>query len=80
MLTFGFKLFIIITFQVSVLEIYNENIHDLLAASDASQTETRMKDVRYDANENSYVPGLIVVDVHNTSQVLFLLGRASQPR
>ncbi|KAJ6842405.1 kinesin-like protein KIN-14N [Iris pallida] len=61
--------------QASMLEIYNETIRDLLASSQSGSL-----DIKHDANSNSYVPGLTVVDVCSINEVSFLLRQAAQSR
>ncbi|CAA0816237.1 Kinesin-1 [Striga hermonthica] len=72
--------------QVSMLEIYNETIRDLLApnrtCSDASGAENAGKQyaIKHDANGNTHVSDLTVVDVRNSKEVSYLLERAAQSR
>ncbi|GAA0183705.1 microtubule binding motor protein [Lithospermum erythrorhizon] len=72
--------------QVSMLEIYNETIRDLLsynrASSDAPRTENTGKQyaIKHDANGNTHVSDLTIVDVCSSKEVSFLLERASQSR
>ncbi|XP_042066453.1 kinesin-like protein KIN-14N isoform X1 [Salvia splendens] len=72
--------------QVSMLEIYNEAIRDLLSANkstfDASRVETAAKQytIKHDANGNTYVSDLTIVDVRSSREVSYLLERAAQSR
>lgn len=74
-------------FQVSMLEIYNETIRDLLSPSnssgfDASRPENGGKQyaIKHDANGNTHVSDLTIVDVHCYSQVSKLFGLAAESR
>ncbi|KAJ4726157.1 Kinesin-like protein [Melia azedarach] len=71
--------------QVSMLEIYNETIRDLLSTNrDVSRTENgaagKQYSIKHDANGNTHVSDLTVVDVCSTNEVSFLLDRAAQSR
>ncbi|GLT72530.1 hypothetical protein SLA2020_444570 [Shorea laevis] len=71
--------------QVSMLEIYNENIRDLLATNqDASRTENgsagKQYAIKHDANGNTHVSDLTIVDVQTTREVSYLLDRAARSR
>ncbi|KAL0353585.1 UNVERIFIED_CONTAM: Kinesin-like protein KIN-14C [Sesamum angustifolium] len=72
--------------QVSMLEIYNETIRDLLAPNrsgfDASRAENAGKQysIKHDANGNTYVSDLTIVDVQSSKEVSYLLDRAAQSR
>ncbi|KAL6313978.1 hypothetical protein AAG906_011709 [Vitis piasezkii] len=74
--------------QVSMLEIYNETIRDLLSTnrscSDVSRTENgvagKQYAIKHDANGNTHVSDLTVVDVRSTREVSFLLDQAAQSR
>ncbi|XP_047951925.1 kinesin-like protein KIN-14N isoform X1 [Salvia hispanica] len=72
--------------QVSMLEIYNETIRDLLSANkstfDASRVDTAAKQyaIKHDANGNTYVSDLTIVDVRSSREVSYLLERAAQSR
>ncbi|KAK9906152.1 hypothetical protein M0R45_002812 [Rubus argutus] len=69
--------------QVSMLEIYNETIRDLLAtnrsSSDMLRTENgtagKQYTIKHDANGNSHVSDLTIVDVRSANEVSFLLER-----
>ncbi|KAM0028982.1 putative minus-end-directed kinesin ATPase [Helianthus debilis subsp. tardiflorus] len=68
--------------QVSMLEIYNETIRDLLTINRPGSTEARTKQyvIKHDANGNTHVSDLTVVDVRSSREVAFLLNRAAQSR
>ncbi|XP_016464861.1 kinesin-like protein KIN-14N [Nicotiana tabacum] len=68
--------------QVSMLEIYNETIRDLLSGFDASRPENGGKQytIKHDVNGNTHVSDLTIVDVHSSSKVSSLLRRAAQSR
>ncbi|KAJ9671975.1 hypothetical protein PVL29_025565 [Vitis rotundifolia] len=74
--------------QVSMLEIYNETIRDLLSTnrscSDVSRTENgvagKQYAIKHDANGHTHVSDLTVVDVRSTREVSFLLDQAAQSR
>ncbi|CAA0808658.1 Kinesin-5 [Striga hermonthica] len=72
--------------QVSMLEIYNETIRDLLAPNrtglDASRAENAGKQyaIKHDANGNTHISDLTVVDVRSSKEVSYLLERAAQSR
>ncbi|KAF5773858.1 putative minus-end-directed kinesin ATPase [Helianthus annuus] len=68
--------------QVSMLEIYNETIRDLLTTNRPGSTElgTKQYAIKHDANGNTHVSDLTVVDVCSSREVSFLLSRAAQSR
>lgn len=67
--------------QVTMLEIYNETIRDLLAPSRPSLDASRAQyAIKHDAHGNTYVSDLTIVDVHSSKEVSYLLERASQSR
>ncbi|XP_022877512.1 kinesin-like protein KIN-14N [Olea europaea var. sylvestris] len=72
--------------QVSMLEIYNETIRDLLATNrsgfDAPRPENMGKQyaIKHDANGNTHVSDLTVVDVRSSKEVSYLLERAAHSR
>ncbi|XVF04009.1 hypothetical protein REPUB_Repub05bG0043500 [Reevesia pubescens] len=71
--------------QVSMLEIYNETIRDLLSTSrDASRIENgvagKQYTIKHDANGNTQVSDLTIVDVQSSREVSFLLDRAAHSR
>ncbi|KAK2423988.1 kinesin protein KIN-14N [Trifolium repens] len=70
--------------QVSMLEIYNETIRDLLStnksSSDANGTPGKQYTIKHDANGNTHVSDLTVVDVQSVKEVAFLLNQAANSR
>ncbi|CAL5335784.1 unnamed protein product [Camellia sinensis] len=74
--------------QVSMLEIYNETIRDLLSVnrpcSDVLRTENvvlgKQYAIKHDANGNTHVSDLTIVDVRSSREVSFLLDQAAQSR
>lgn len=64
-------------FSASILEIYNEQIFDLLAGS-AKEQDDKL-DVKQSA-EGMYVPGLKIEDVHNLDAVADVISRGKQNR
>ncbi|XP_071725836.1 kinesin-like protein KIN-14N [Rutidosis leptorrhynchoides] len=69
--------------QVSMLEIYNETIRDLLSSNKSSSTESGNKQqyaIKHDANGNTNVSDLTIMDVRSSKEVSYLLNRASQSR
>nr|BAJ90626.1 predicted protein [Hordeum vulgare subsp. vulgare] len=68
--------------QASMLEIYNETIRDLLAASRTSiQDGAASKyNIKHDSNGNTQVSDLTIVDVRSINEVSSLLKRAAQSR
>ncbi|KAL8239232.1 hypothetical protein R6Q59_015799 [Mikania micrantha] len=68
--------------QVSMLEIYNETIHDLLTTNRPGSTELGAKQytIKHDANGNTHVSDLTIIDVRSSREVSFLLNRAAQSR
>ncbi|KAL2931148.1 Kinesin-like protein KIN-14C [Bienertia sinuspersici] len=73
--------------QASVLEIYNETIRDLLAPNrtswDAARTDSgaqKQYAIKHDANGNTYVSDLTIVDVCSSKEVASLLHQAGQCR
>lgn len=69
-----------------MLEIYNETIRDLLlpnrSGSDTSKPDNGGKQyaIKHDANGNTHVSDLTVVDVCSSREVSYLLERAAQSR
>ncbi|XP_019090165.1 PREDICTED: kinesin-like protein KIN-14D [Camelina sativa] len=76
--------------QVSMLEIYNESIRDLLMTNrtiaiesvrgDSSSTSGRQYTITHDANGNTHVSDLTIVDVCSIGQISSLLQQAAQSR
>ncbi|KAG6637507.1 kinesin-like protein KIN-14N isoform X1 [Carya illinoinensis] len=70
--------------QVSMLEIYNETIRDLLSTNRSSSTENAVSAkqyaIKHDANGNTHVSDLTIVDVRSAKEVSFLLDHAAQSR
>ncbi|KAE8703195.1 Kinesin-1 [Hibiscus syriacus] len=71
--------------QVSMLEIYNETIRDLLSPiRDSSRIENgsagKQYTIKHDANGNTQVSDLTIVDVHSSREVAYLLDRAAHSR
>ncbi|KAL5548234.1 hypothetical protein UlMin_003465 [Ulmus minor] len=70
--------------QVSMLEIYNETIRDLLSTNRSSSIENgsggKQYTIKHDANGNTYVSDLTIVDVRSAKEVSFLLDRAAHSR
>ncbi|KAM6553693.1 hypothetical protein CsatB_014455 [Cannabis sativa] len=74
--------------QVSMLEIYNETIRDLLSTNRSSIDVSRLENsaggkqytIKHDANGNTHVSDLTVVDVRSAKEVSYLLDRAAQSR
>ena len=71
-----------------MLEIYNETIRDLLSSnqscSDVSRTESgvagKQYAIKHDANGNTHVSDLTIVDVRSSREVSFLLDQAARSR
>jgi kinesin family protein C1 len=66
-----------------MLEIYNESIRDLLATNRTSVQEgaaSSKYNIKHDANGNTQVSELTVVDVRSINEVSSLLKRAAQSR
>lgn len=82
----AFKLLNFVYFQVSMLEIYNETIRDLLAPNrsgfDASRIENAGKQyaIKHDSNGNTHVSDLTILDVRSSKEVSRLLECAAQSR
>ncbi|KAL2928081.1 Kinesin-like protein KIN-14N [Bienertia sinuspersici] len=70
--------------QVSMLEIYNETIRDLLSTSKSSFSENgaagKQYTIKHDAHGNTHVSDLTVVDVRSSKEVAYLLEKAAQSR
>jgi kinesin family protein C1 len=67
-----------------MLEIYNETIRDLLSANKSSSTENgapgKQYTIKHDANGNTYVTDLTIVDVCRMEEISSLLRQAAQSR
>lgn len=72
-----------------MLEIYNETIRDLLSTNrsnglDISRTENgipgRQYTIKHDANGNTHVSDLTIVDVCSIKEISTLLQQAAQSR
>nr|XP_043621864.1 kinesin-like protein KIN-14N [Erigeron canadensis] len=69
--------------QVSMLEIYNETIRDLLSSNKSCSTENGNKQqyaIKHDSNGNTHVSDLTILDVRSSKEVSYLLNRAAQSR
>ncbi|KAL6543204.1 Kinesin-like protein KIN-14C [Orobanche hederae] len=72
--------------QVSMLEIYNEAIRDLLAPNRSVFDPFRVDNsgrqyaIKHDANGNTHVSDLTIMDVRSSKEVSYLLERAAQSR
>ncbi|KAM1029487.1 hypothetical protein ACFX14_042007 [Malus domestica] len=69
--------------QVSMLEIYNEEIRDLLSTRGADLAKTaheKQYTIHHDADGNAHVSGLTIVDVSSINQASFLLQQAAHSR
>lgn len=66
-----------------MLEIYNETIRDLLSTGSSraeNGTNGKQYAIKHDANGNTHVSDLTVVDVRTSREVSFLLDQASRSR
>ncbi|RDX74049.1 Kinesin-like protein KIN-14C, partial [Mucuna pruriens] len=75
--------------QASILEIYNETIRDLLSSNrsggnDHARTENsapgKQYTIKHDANGNTHVSDLTIVDVSSANEISSLLQQAAQSR
>uniref|UniRef100_A0A0D9WUL7 Kinesin-like protein n=1 Tax=Leersia perrieri TaxID=77586 RepID=A0A0D9WUL7_9ORYZ len=68
--------------QASMLEIYNETIRDLLATNRTGIQDggSSKYNIKHDANGNTHVSDLTIVDVSSINEVSSLLKRAAQSR
>ncbi|KAI4333799.1 hypothetical protein L6164_018561 [Bauhinia variegata] len=69
--------------QVSMLEIYNETIRDLLSTNRPSfenGTPGKQYTIKHDASGNTHVTDLTVVDVQSVREVAYLLNQAANSR
>lgn len=67
-----------------MLEIYNETIRDLLSTNKSSATEIgvagKQYTIKHDANGNTHVADLTIVDVCSIQEISSLLRQAAQSR
>lgn len=65
-----------------MLEIYNETIRDLLSTTRplTESSGTKQYSIKHDANGNTHVSDLTILDVRSSREVSFLLNRAAQSR
>ena len=67
-----------------MLEIYNETIRDLLSTNKSSSTEIgapgKQYTIKHDANGNTHVTDLTIVDVCRIEEISSLLRQAAQSR
>lgn len=65
-----------------MLEIYNETIRDLLPNRSNGDVNGSAKQytIKHDANGNTHVSDLTVVDVRSTREVTYLLNQAAHSR
>ncbi|OMO76685.1 hypothetical protein CCACVL1_15493 [Corchorus capsularis] len=70
--------------QASMLEIYNETIRDLLSINRPIASESAVSGkqytIKHDANGNTHVSDLTVVDVSSIAEISSLLRQAAQSR
>ncbi|KAJ6364080.1 hypothetical protein OIU76_029091 [Salix suchowensis] len=70
--------------QASMLEIYNETIRDLLSTNKSNGAENgapgKQYTIKHDANGNTHVTDLTVVDVCRIEEISSLLRQAAQSR
>ncbi|VFQ58622.1 unnamed protein product [Cuscuta campestris] len=67
--------------QVSMLEIYNETIRDLLSPTRSSfDNGGKQYGIKHDVHGNTHVSDLTIVDVRSSKEVSYLLERAAQSR
>ncbi|KAG5003461.1 hypothetical protein JHK86_027600 [Glycine max] len=77
-----YEMFSLQNLQVSMLEIYNERIRDLISTTTRMENGTPGKQytIKHDANGNTQVSDLKVVDVHSAKEVAFLLNQPANSR
>lgn len=71
-----------------MLEIYNETVRDLLSTNRSSTDILRLENsnggkqytIKHDANGNTHVSDLTIVDVRSAKEVAFLLNQAANSR
>ncbi|KAL8130794.1 hypothetical protein AgCh_006927 [Apium graveolens] len=66
--------------QVSMLEIYNETIRDLLSTNRSSIDMSKQYIIKHDTSGNTHVSDLTIIDVRSSGEVSFFLDRAAQSR
>ncbi|KAL5546267.1 hypothetical protein UlMin_005954 [Ulmus minor] len=71
--------------QASMLEIYNETIHDLLATNRYTMRGDngaggKLYNIKHDANGNTHVSDLTITDVSSMKEISSLLHQAAQSR
>eukprot|EP01018_Ginkgo_biloba_P028973 Gb_03517 [translate_table: standard] len=66
--------------QASMLEIYNETIRDLASSRNNSHDTGKQHVVKHDANGNTFVSDLTIVEVTSWEEVSSLLKQAAQSR
>ncbi|XVE51197.1 hypothetical protein DITRI_Ditri02bG0020300 [Diplodiscus trichospermus] len=70
--------------QASMLEIYNETIRVLLSTNRSTASESAVSGkqytIKHDANGNTYVSDLTIVDVSSITEISSLLKQAAQSR
>ncbi|CAH9052435.1 unnamed protein product [Cuscuta epithymum] len=67
--------------KVSMLEIYNESIRDLLSPNRSSfDNGAKITDIKHDVNGNTHVKDFTIADVCSTKNVSDLLEKAAQSR
>ncbi|GAV71260.1 Kinesin domain-containing protein [Cephalotus follicularis] len=70
--------------QASMLEIYNETIRDLLSINRSSGMENgvagKQYTIKHDANGNTHVSDLTIIDVCSITEISSLLRQAAQSR
>lgn len=62
-----------------MLEIYNETLRDLLSTSKDGGS-AKQYTIKHDANGNTHVSDLTIVDVKSSKEVSYLLDRAGHSR
>ncbi|KAH1188365.1 Kinesin-like protein KIN-14M [Glycine max] len=77
-----YEMFSLQNLQVSMLEIYDERIRDLISTTTRMENGTPGKQytIKHDANGNTQVSDLKVVDVHSAKEVAFLLNQPVNSR
>lgn len=65
---------------MSMLEIYNETIRDLLSTNRSSIDMSKQYIIKHDTSGNTHVSDLTVIDVRSSGEVSFFLDRAAQSK